>query len=99
MTDTLMVGVSGVRGIVGRYLTDDVVARWAAAFGRWAKTRTPRVVVGRDGRESGPAFAGAVVDGLGSVGCGVVTLGLVARPTVQLAAEHHRAGGRTAIAA
>jgi len=27
MTDTLMVGVSGVRGIVGKDLTDDVVAR------------------------------------------------------------------------
>jgi len=99
MTDTLMVGVSGVRGIVGKDLTDDVVARWAAAFGRWAKTRTPRVVVGRDARESGPAFERAVVDGLGSVGCEVVTLGIVPTPTVQLAVEHHRAGGGIAITA
>ena len=99
MTDTLMVGVSGVRGIVGKDLTDDVVARWAAAFGQWAKTRTPRVVVGRDARESGPAFERAVVDGLGSVGCEVVTLGIVPTPTVQLAVEHHRAGGGIAITA
>src|SRR5216110_763361 len=99
MTDTLMVGVSGVRGIVGKDITDDVVARWAAAFGRWAKTRTPRVVVGRDARESGPAFERAVVDGLGSVGCEVVTLGIVPTPTVQLAVEHHRAGGGIAITA
>src|SRR5439155_21434726 len=99
MTDTLMVGVSGVRGIVGKDLTDDVVARWAAAIGRWAKTRTPRVVVGRDARESGPAFERAVVDGLGSVGCEVVTLGIVPTPTVQLAVEHHRAGGGIAITA
>ncbi|PYP93552.1 MAG: phosphoglucosamine mutase [Gemmatimonadetes bacterium] len=99
MTDTLMVGVSGVRGIVGKDLTDDVVARWGAAFGRWAKTRTPRVVVGRDARESGPAFERAVVDGLGSVGCEVVTLGIVPTPTVQLAVEHHRAGGGIAITA
>ena len=99
MTDTLMVGVSGVRGIVVKDLTDDVVARWAAAFGRWAKTRTPRVVVGRDARESGPAFERAVVDGLGSVGCEVVTLGIVPTPTVQLAVEHHRAGGGIAITA
>src|SRR5205809_7908903 len=28
-TDTLMVGASGVRGSVGKHLTDDVVARWA----------------------------------------------------------------------
>src|SRR5213080_2575084 len=99
MTDTLMVGVSGVRGIVGKDLTDDVVARWAAAFGRWAKTRTPRVVVGRDARESGPAFERAVVDGLGSVGCEVVTLGVTPTPTIQLAVEYHRAGGGIAITA
>src|SRR6266550_4122014 len=60
MTDTLMVGVSGIRGIVGKDLTDEVVGRYARAFGRWAKARKPVVVVGRDARESGPAFEGAV---------------------------------------
>src|SRR5881396_4209095 len=99
MTDTLMVGVSGIRGIVGKDLTDEVVGRYARAFGRWAKARKPVVVVGRDARESGPAFERAVVDGLGSVGCEVVTLGIVPTPTVQLAVEHHRAGGGIAITA
>src|SRR5213076_3229238 len=89
MTDTLMVGVSGIRGIVGKDLTDEVVGRYARAFGRWAKARKPVVVVGRDARESGPAFERAVVDGLGSVGCAVVKVGLVPTPTVQLAVEHH----------
>src|SRR6266568_5143862 len=99
MTDTLMVGVSGIRGIVGKDLTDEVVGRYARAFGRWAKGRKPVVVVGRDARESGPAFERAVVDGLGSVGCGVVKVGLVPTPTVQLAVEHHAAGGGIAITA
>ena len=99
MTDTLMVGVSGVRGIVGKDLTDEVVGRYARAFGLWAKGRTPVVVVGRDARESGPAFERAVVDGLGAVGCAVVTVGLVPTPTVQLAVEHHAAGGGIAITA
>jgi phosphomannomutase len=36
MSGTLMVGVSGVRGIVGRDLTPELVARYAAAFGVWA---------------------------------------------------------------
>jgi phosphomannomutase len=36
MSDTLMVSVSGVRGLVGTDLTPEVVARWAAAFGTWA---------------------------------------------------------------
>ena len=99
MTDTLMVGVSGIRGIVGKDLTDEVVGRYARAFGRWAKARKAVVVVGRDARESGPAFERAVVDGLGSVGCAVVKVGLVPTPTVQLAVEHHAAGGGIAITA
>src|SRR6266704_875262 len=99
MTDTLMVGVSGIRGIVGKDLTDEVVGRYARAFGRCAKARKPAVVVGRDARESWPAFDRAVVDGLGSVGCAVVTVGLVPTPAVQLAVEHHAAGGGIAITA
>src|SRR5437899_12965926 len=99
MTDTLMVGVSGVRGIVGKDLTDEIVGRYARAFGLWATGRKPLVGVGRDARESGPAFERAVVDGLRSVGCAVVKVGLVPTPTVQLAVEHHAAGGAIAITA
>jgi phosphomannomutase len=99
MTDTLMVGVSGIRGIVGKDLTEAIVARYASAFGLWAKERKPLVVVGRDARESGPAFERAVVEGLVSVGCAVVKVGLVPTPTVQLAVEHHAAGGGIAITA
>ena len=102
MSDTLMVSVSGVRGLVGTDLTPEVVARWAAAFGTWARTgtrdggrgtRKPRVVLGRDARTSGPMFASAASAGLNSVGCDVIDVGLVATPTVQLAVEHHRAVG------
>jgi len=97
MSGTLMVGVSGVRGLVGIDLTPEVVARWAAAFGEWAKhgsgKRRPAVVLGRDSRTSGPMFARAATAGLMSVGCEVVDVGLVPTPTVQLAVEHTRAAG------
>src|SRR5947207_13016315 len=99
MTDTLMVGVSGIRGIVGKDLTEEIVARYARAFGLWAKERKPLVVVGRDARESGPASERAVVDGLASVGCSVVQVRVVPTPTVQPAVEHHAAGGGIAITA
>jgi phosphomannomutase len=91
MSDTLMVGVSGVRGLVGTDLTPEVVARWAAAFGTWAKAG--KVVLGRDARTSGPMFARAATAGLMSVGCHVIDVGLVTTPTVQLAVEHTRAAG------
>ena len=107
MTDTLMVGVSGVRGIVGKDLTADVVTQWARAFGLWLREGTSAggpgpgtsVVLGRDARTSGPMFAAAVTAGLRSVGCDVIDIGLVPTPTVQLAVEHHRAGGGIAITA
>ncbi len=103
MTDTLMVGVSGIRGIVGKDLTPENVARYAAAFGVWAitgngnrgkgKGKHPAVVLGRDSRISGPMFAHAAIAGLVSVGCDVIDLGLTTTPTAQLAALHHRAAG------
>src|SRR5881409_2721934 len=101
-SDTLMVSVSGIRGLVGTDLSPEMVARWAAAFGTWARDGNrpsgrravrPSVVVGRDARTSGPMFVGAATAGLNSVGCDVIDVGLVATPTVQLAVEHHRAAG------
>jgi len=37
MSDTLMISVSGIRGLVGIDLTPEMVARWAAAFGTWSR--------------------------------------------------------------
>lgn len=101
MSDTLMVSVSGVRGLVGTDLTPEVVARWAAAFGIWATgkgdggrgKRKPRIVLGRDARTSGPMFIQAATAGLNSVSCDVIDVGLVATPSVQLAVEYHHAAG------
>ena len=99
MSDSLMISVSGIRGLVGTDLTPEMVARWAAAFGVWSREpgpgsrKRPRVVLGRDARTSGPMFARAATAGLNSVGCDVIDVGLVATPTLQLAVEHHRAAG------
>src|SRR5438034_6321734 len=105
MSYTLMVGVAGIRGIVGKDLTPEAVARYAAGFGVWGKVgkgdegrgkgprHHPTVVLGRDARTSGPMFARAASAGLMSVGCDVIDLGLVSTPTAQLAVEHHRGAG------
>ena len=82
-----------MRGIVGKDLTPELVARHAAALGAWARQRgAPRVVLGRDARTSGPMFARAATAGFMSVGCDVIAVGMVPTPTVQLAVEHHHAG-------
>ena len=93
MSDTLMISVSGMRGIVGKDLTPELVARHAAALGVWAaRAGRPLVVLGRDARTSGPMFARAATAGLMSVGVTVIDVGIAPTPTVQLAVEHHHAG-------
>jgi len=99
--DGLMIGVSGIRGRVGEALTPEVVARYAAGFGAWARGRggSKRIVVGRDSRVSGPLFHRVVLSALQSVGCDVIDIGLTTTPTCQLAVEHHHAGGGLMISA
>jgi phosphomannomutase len=105
-----MVSVSGVRGRVGEALTPEVVAKFAAGFGTWARgwrgtavagaAAGPRdVVVGRDSRVSGPMFHRATLAALQSVGCDVIDVGLAPTPTIQMAVEHHHAAGGLAITA
>lgn len=98
----LMVSVSGVRGRVGEGLTPEVIARYAAGFGAWARSRAvgdATIVVGRDSRVSGPMFHRVVLSALQSVGCNVMDVGMTPTPTVQLAVEHHHAAGGLAITA
>ncbi|HEX4933973.1 MAG TPA: hypothetical protein VFV33_12380, partial [Gemmatimonadaceae bacterium] len=95
-TEGLMVSVSGIRGRVGEGLTPEVVARYVAAFGAWARKKTPGrpVVVGRDSRVSGPMFHRIAIGALQSVGVNVIDIGLTTTPTCQLSVEdHHAAGG------
>ena len=83
-----MRSVSGLRGIVGRDLTDDVVRRYAAAFGSFLRSRGgTTVALARDSRQSGPAFAKAAAEALSGAGLNVVDLGMVPTPTAQMAVE------------
>ena len=101
MYERLMVSVSGVRGRVGDGLTPEIIARFAAGFGAWARKRgaSRTVVVGRDSRVSGPMFHRATIAALQSVGCNVLDVGLAPTPTIQLAVEEAHAAGGLAITA
>lgn len=83
MTKPVMIGVSGIRGIVGEGLTPQLICSYAAAMGTFCG-KGP-VMVGRDSRVSGPSVQHGVLAGLASVGCDPVDLGVCPTPTVQLA--------------
>ena len=73
-----------------------VVTELATAFGstvRAASGDAPLVVLGRDSRPSGPAFAAAATAGLLAAGCRVVDLGVVPTPTVGMMVSDLDASG------
>lgn len=93
----LKVGVSGVRGVVGEFLTPGLAAALAQAFGTY--TGAGRVIVGRDTRSSGLMFLHAVRTGLMAAGCEVVDTGILPTPTIQVYIAATGARGGIAITA
>jgi phosphomannomutase len=97
MTDELIVSVSGIRGVVGRGLTAEAAARFAAAYGGTVGPRP--VLVSRDGRPSGEMLRHAVVAGLLGAGCTVNDIGIAPTPTCGLAVRALGAAGAIQITA
>jgi phosphomannomutase len=88
----LKIGVSGIRGVVGDFLTPALACQFAQAFGTYVGAG--RVVVGRDTRSTGPMLEHAIVCGLLAAGCEVVELGVLPTPTIQMyVAATHASGG------
>ncbi len=92
--DVLMLGVSGMRGIVGTSLTAETVSRFAGALGTHLRRGTPRsakarpaaplVVLARDGRASGDVLMHAASAGLRAVGCNVIPAAGSAGPGIAM---------------
>ncbi len=75
-----------IRGVVQRSLTPEAVRAIGAALGTEAADCGMRaMVVGRDGRLSGPALRDALIDGLRSTGTDVIDIGCVATPLLYYA--------------
>jgi len=83
---SLKVSVSGIRGIWGESLTLDVLRAYTEAFGRWllarAGGRRVRVLLGRDGRKTGPLIAAYVSSLLNAMGIDVLDAGLIPTPSM-----------------
>lgn len=82
----LIVGYSGIRGIAGESLTEEVALRFGRAFGHLVGRRhaSPTILLGRDTRPSGVDLLRGAVRGLAPFGR-LVDLGVVATPTLQFA--------------
>ena len=93
----LMVGISGIRGIVGQTLTPRVALEFAQAYG--TLLNGGRVVLGRDSRPSGPMFEAAAAAGLAATGCRVTHLGLAMTPTIGRTVREGRYDGGMIITA
>ncbi|MDR0867839.1 MAG: phosphoglucosamine mutase [Planctomycetota bacterium] len=97
MANKLMIGISGVRGIVGEDLTPELCVRLGSAFGTYVEGG--KVVVARDTRPSGDMVKHAVFSGLLSAGCQIIDVGVVGTPTAAMAIRDLQAAGGIVISA
>jgi phosphomannomutase / phosphoglucomutase len=75
-----------IRGIVGQTLDAAVAQQIGHAFGTAVRAKGEQtVVIGRDGRLSGPELAAALAAGLQASGVDVIDLGVVATPMLYFA--------------
>jgi len=75
-------GTDGVRGVVGKDITPELVERLGRAATLWSGRG--RIFIGRDTRASGPELEGALARGIASVGGNAVVAGVLPTPAVAL---------------
>ncbi len=93
----LMVGVSGVRGVYGDGLSDEIVERFAYSFGKLVAGQ--RIVIGRDSRVSGEKLLAVILQGLHKAGKDTIDLGIASTPTTEMAVVERNADGGIIITA
>ena len=101
----LIKSISGIRGTIGgksgETLSPLDVVKYTASFGSMLLQNavSRKVVIGRDGRISGPMVSQLVSNTLISLGLDVVDLGLSTTPTVEVAVVMEEAAGGIIITA
>jgi phosphomannomutase len=92
-----IVSVAGLRGIVGKTFTPEIIVPYVAAFADMLARK--RVVVGGDSRPSREWAQPVVESVLRARGVEVISIGLAPTPTVGMMVRHFKAGGGIAITA
>ncbi|MBN1929403.1 MAG: phosphoglucosamine mutase [Chlorobiaceae bacterium] len=100
---SLMISVSGIRGVVGTSLTPENLTDFTMAFATWVRRRKaernptseakPKIVIGRDSRPTGELITRLVSSTLCLCGCDVIDIGMTTTPTVELATAGEEADG------
>jgi len=98
---TLISSISGIRGTVNgpnsTNLTPIDVVKYASAYGTWVnkrnKNKVSTIVIGRDGRISGPALLELVKSTLISMGINIIDIDLSTTPTTQIIIQKKKANG------
>ena len=75
-------GTDGVRGVVGKDITPELVERLGRSATLWCGRG--RIFIGRDTRASGPELEDALARGIASVGGNAVVAGVLPTPAVAL---------------
>jgi phosphomannomutase/phosphoglucomutase len=82
-----------IRGVVGQSLTPAATRAIGRAIGSEARDRgLHEIVVGRDGRLSGPELVAALIAGLRSTGIDVIDIGAAPTPVTYFAGYHLNTG-------
>jgi phosphomannomutase len=95
--------VYGYRGIWGESLNDEIVKKFAQAFARFTKEdsgkENPAILIGRDGRESGPEIGRIIIGELKNLGVNAVDGDILPTPTVLFSVRKHKYDGAIIITA
>ena len=82
-----------IRGVVETALTAEIVEQIGKALGTEAiRQGVDKMVIGWDGRLTGPALAKALSDGILSTGCDVIEVGQVPTPALYFATVEFKTG-------
>jgi len=97
MDNSLIVSISGLRGVIGKSLFPETALAAGRSFGDLMNGK--KVVVGGDPRASHEMLKFALISGLISAGCDVIDIGVCPTPTIELAIPGLQAAGGVAITA
>lgn len=94
---TIMVSISGIRGIIGDGLDPQVIVKYVSAYADFIKKG--KIVIGRDARVTGEMVMNVTIGTLLAKGFEVIDIGIVPTPTVQYTVKTLQADGGIAITA